>query len=222
MRNNKRLRKEAESVAIHTVLRNKEVVEALWRLTDGATMEYSGVFSACLLIVQKLLCQRSKESMPFEHCNNSNLLKLKEEILRGNIVLEEALDKGGNLVVNMNRNDSDSISIVLNLSADTRKFLESLFQITTETPKDISSTRKDEKIILSEKQREDLEKILRKSGSYDEPSVEKKLKEKGRIKKQKSDAMKLVKKPCLLNRQNRADELEFRCDKMSKIKEVKK
>lgn len=128
MRNEKRLRKEAELVTVHTVLRSKEVIEALWRLTDGATMKYNDVFSACLLIVQELLRQWSKESMPFEHCDSSSLFKLEAEVLRGNIVLEEALDKGGKTVVNMNRSNSDSISIVLDLSDDTKKFLESLIE----------------------------------------------------------------------------------------------
>lgn len=133
----KRLKEGADFVQIHTVIRDKEVIEALWRFTDGAIMNYSDVFSACLLIVEKLLRQRSKESMPFEHCDSSNLFKLKAEVLRGNTVLEEALDKGGKTVVNMNRSNSDSISIVvLDLSADTRKFLESLIE------KQNSDTRK--------------------------------------------------------------------------------
>lgn len=91
-------------------------------------MKYNDVFSACLLIVQELLRQWSKESMPFEHCDSSSLFKLEAEVLRGNIVLEEALDKGGKTVVNMNRSNSDSISIVLDLSDDTKKFLESLIE----------------------------------------------------------------------------------------------
>lgn len=128
----KSLKEGADFVQIHTVIRDKEVIEALWRFTDGATMNYSDVFSACLLIVEKLLRQWSKESMPFEHCDSPNLFKLKAEVLRGNIVLEEALDKG----------NSNSISIVLDLSADTRKFLESLIEKQNSDTKKLKEAKK--------------------------------------------------------------------------------